>query len=267
MPNTTSATAAANVGLDHVERADAVQPHHGRRRVAHHRAGAAAVRGRDDGGEVADMHLALEHAGRHRGADQRRRDVVEETGKDEDDHQQHEGAEPAFGQQPGQHLRHPAVLEVPRQQCEADQQAEQVGQQHPFVRHVRAETGDAGAGLEAGEHDLVGGDRHQAGQRHLQYVVMEQGDAEQRRRKEDEVHRDAEQSGRGGCAISRLRRGRRKQHAGQRQQTARRGKDLFLRCEASISHSHCFCSRIVAACRPSIPAAWWLCRRGFRRMR
>jgi hypothetical protein len=36
-----------------------------------------------------------------------------------------------------QHFRHAAVLEVARQQGEADQQAEQVDQQHPLVRHVR----------------------------------------------------------------------------------------------------------------------------------
>jgi hypothetical protein len=165
--------ARGDIRLDHVERTDAVQPHHGRRGVADHRAGAAAIRGRDDGGEVADMHLALEHARRHRGADQRSGDIVEEAGQHEDDHQQHEGAHPAFGQQPGQHLRHAAVLEMPGQQRKADQQAQQVGEQHPFVGHVHAESRDAGAGLEPGEHDLVGGDRHQAGQGHLQHVVVE----------------------------------------------------------------------------------------------
>ena len=55
---------------------------------------------------------------------------------------------------------------------------------------------------------------------------MEQGDADQRRRKEEEVHRDAEQSGRGSCAISRLRYGRRKQQTGQRQHTARQRQGI-----------------------------------------
>jgi hypothetical protein len=180
--------------------------------------------------------------------------------KDEDDHQQHEGAQPAFGQQPGQHLRHPAVLEMPRQQGETDQQAEQVGEQHPLVGHVHAEAGEAGAGLEAGEHDLVGGDRHQAGQRHLQYVVVEQGDAEQRRRKEDEIDRDAEQSGRGHrCAIGRLRHGRRKQQTERRQPTARQRQGIVPAMRSFISHSPRFCPRIVAACRPSKPAPRRLC--------
>ena len=38
---------------------------------------------------------------------------------------------------------HVAVLEMVRQQREAEQQAEQVGEDHPLVRHVRAEAGEA----------------------------------------------------------------------------------------------------------------------------
>src|SRR2546430_1809260 len=47
-------------------------------RIASHTAGAAGVRGGDDGRKVADMHLAAEHRARDRAADQRRGDVVEE---------------------------------------------------------------------------------------------------------------------------------------------------------------------------------------------
>jgi hypothetical protein len=80
---------------------------------------------------------------------------------------------------------------MPRQQGETDQQAEQVHEQHPFVRHVGAEAGQADAELEAGEQDLVAGDDGEAGERDLQHVVVEQRHAEQGGREEDEIERDA----------------------------------------------------------------------------
>jgi hypothetical protein len=138
------------------------------------------------------MQAALEDAGGDRAADQRRRDVVEETREDPDDHQQHKRPEPAFGQQPRQHFRHAAVLEMTRQQRKADQQAEQIDQQHPLVRHVRPEAGEAVTGLETGDRDLVQGNHRQTAQRHLQHMVMEQRHAEQRRGEQHEVQRDAE---------------------------------------------------------------------------
>ena len=55
-----------------------------------------------------------------------------------------------------------------------------------------AEAGEAGAGLEAGEGQLVDDDRGEAGERDLERAVMEQRDAEQRQREQDEVDRDAE---------------------------------------------------------------------------
>jgi hypothetical protein len=61
----------------------------------------------------------------------------------------------------------------------------------------------AGAGLETGEHDLVGRDRHQAGQGNLQDVVMEKRDAKQGRGKEDEINRDARYRRRTRTAIRR----------------------------------------------------------------
>ena len=48
-----------DIGLGNLERADAVDPHHGRRGVADDAAGAAGVGRRDDRGEIADMDLAL----------------------------------------------------------------------------------------------------------------------------------------------------------------------------------------------------------------
>ena len=53
----------------------------------------------------------------------------------------------------------------------------------------------AGAGLEAGEDELVDDDGREPGQRDLQRVVVEQRDAEQRQREQDEIDRDAEDRG------------------------------------------------------------------------
>ena len=55
--------------------------------------------------------------------------------------------------------------------------------------------------LEAREGELVDDDGGEAGQRHLQRVVVEQRDAQQRQREQDEIDGDAEEIerlGRGG---------------------------------------------------------------------
>ena len=66
-------------GLEHAERAHAVDPHHGRGGVANHASRAAGIGGRDDGREIADVHLAAEHLLRHGAADQGGGDVVEKA--------------------------------------------------------------------------------------------------------------------------------------------------------------------------------------------
>ncbi len=182
-----------DIGVQHVARIDAVDPHHGGGGVAHHAAGAAGVGGGDDGGEIADMHLVAEDDAGDGAADQRGGDVVEKAGEHEDHRQQHEAAFPVVRQVARKRLRHVAFLEMARQQCEAQQQAEQIDQHHPFVAHVRAEAGDTGAVLEAGEDELVGRDGGQPRERHLQRVVVEQGDAQQRQAEQDEIDGDAEQ--------------------------------------------------------------------------
>ena len=105
------------------------------------------------------MHLGLEQLVRHGAADQRGGDVVEEAGENEDHHQHHEAALPVVGQILGQDDRNMALLEVAREQGKAHQQAEQVGQHHPFVLEVPGQTGHAFAGLEAGEQQFVKRDR------------------------------------------------------------------------------------------------------------
>ena len=107
------------------------------------------------------------------------------------------------------------------QQRKADQQAEQIDEQHPLVRHVQSEAGHAGAGLEAGKQDLVGGDGGQTGQRYLQYMVVEQCDAEQCGGEENEVDGNTHQRRPFGARCGeRQRRGEQGQQARQKMQSA-----------------------------------------------
>ena len=89
-------------------------------------------------------------------------------------HEQHEAALPVVRQEVRQHLGHVAALEMVREQREAEQQAEQVGEDDPLVRQVRREPAEARAGLEPGEAELVDDDGREAGQRDLQRVMVEQ---------------------------------------------------------------------------------------------
>lgn len=90
------------------------------------------------------MDLAPEHHPCNRPTDQRRRDVVEERRQDEDHHQQQERAFPVVGQQSRQPRGDIARLEVLRQQREAEQQSEEIREQHPFTPKVGDQSFDAG---------------------------------------------------------------------------------------------------------------------------
>ena len=58
--------------------------------------------------------------------------------------------------------------------------------------HVQRKAGQANSGLEAGEKEFVEDNSCKARERHLQRLVMEDGDAEQRQREQDEIHGNAE---------------------------------------------------------------------------
>ncbi len=128
--------ARRHVRLEHVERIHAVDPHHGRRRVSHDAARAAGVRGRDDRREIADVDLGAEQGVRHGAADQRRSDVVEKRRQHEHDHEQRETTLPVVRKEARQHCGHARLLEVPRQQRKTEQQAQQVGENHPLAVHM-----------------------------------------------------------------------------------------------------------------------------------
>ena len=142
-----------------------------------------------------------------------------------------EGALPVVGQERRHDVGQLALLEMARQQRKAHQQQEQVGEDHPLVLHVQRETAEARPELEAGEAELVGDDGGEPGQRHLQRVVVEQRDAEQRQREQDEVDGDAEEierlgrwPGRGGQ--------RRSARQKQRHDEKGRGRQRALHAEA-----------------------------------
>ena len=58
---------------------------------------------------------------------------------------------------------------------------------------MQRKSAEAGAELEAGEGELVGDDGGETGERDLQGVPVEEGDAQQRRREEDEIDGNAEE--------------------------------------------------------------------------
>ena len=85
-----------------------------------------------------------------------------------------------------------AFLEVPREQRKPHQQAEQVGEHHPFRAEVTDETGDAEPLVKAGERELVEHDDREASERDFERAVMQQRHAQQRQREQDELERNAE---------------------------------------------------------------------------
>jgi len=176
--------------MQHLERAYARYPHHGRSGIADDAARAAGIGRRNDCGDITEVHFAAEHRRGHGPADHRRCDVVQKTRQHENDQQQAESALPVIGQKIGQQLGGAAVLEVLRQQREPDQQSQQIAQDHPFVPKMRYEPCHPRTGLEAGEPELVQGNGDEPGHCNLQGMPVQQRYAEQGKREKDEIKRD-----------------------------------------------------------------------------
>jgi hypothetical protein len=81
---------------------------------------------------------------------------------------------------------------------EPEQQAEQVGEDYPLVRHVEREAAEPRAGLEAGERELVERDGGKPCQRDLQHVTMKKRDAGERQAEQHEIERHTEHRARRG---------------------------------------------------------------------
>ena len=184
----------SDVGVQDFDGRDAADPHHRRRGIADDASRAARIRGRDDGREVADADAAAKQRVRHGAADQGGGDVVEETGNHEHDREQCERAGPVVGKPGREFLRQAALLEMRGEQREADEQEEQVDEDHRLVREVGRESVDAGPCREAGDQPLVRDDGHEAGGRDRQRPAMEQRDAHERRAEDQELDRKAQRT-------------------------------------------------------------------------
>ena len=137
--------ARGDIRFEHLQRMDAVDPHHGRRGVADDAARAARVGRGDNRREITDVNLVAEHRARDGTADERRRDVVQKAGQHKDHHQQDESALPVVRQELGQSRGDIARLEVLGQQRKPEQQSEQIHEQHPFMAKMRKPAAHAGA--------------------------------------------------------------------------------------------------------------------------
>ena len=129
------------------------------------------------GGQIADVNLSSEHVPRHGAADQGGGDVVEERRQDEHDDEQDQTALPVVRQERRHLVRHPAGLEMSRQQREAGEKQKQIGEDHPFVLQMQRQAGKTRAELEAGEGEFVAGDDRKTRERHIQRVMVEQRDS------------------------------------------------------------------------------------------
>src|SRR6185436_13361546 len=101
--------------------------------------------------------------------------------------QKHEAALPVVGQYARKLQRHVTFLEVLRQQREAEEEEQQVGEDHPLVGHVSHESLEPGPRLEARERELVEEDHREAGECHRQRMAVEEGATEQREAEKDEI--------------------------------------------------------------------------------
>ena len=74
-------------------------------------------------------------------------------------------------------VRHPAGLEMSRQQREAGEKQKQIGEDHPFVLQMQRQAGKTRAELEAGEGEFVARDDRKTRERNIQRVMVEQRDS------------------------------------------------------------------------------------------
>src|SRR4030095_5320131 len=98
--------------MQHVLRADPMNPHHCRCGVAYYAPRPPAVRGGDDRGQIADMHLRPEQPVRHLAAYHGGRYVVDEAPQPAHDHEKPESALPVIREDAGYHRRYAALLEM-----------------------------------------------------------------------------------------------------------------------------------------------------------
>jgi hypothetical protein len=139
------------------------------------------------------MYLALEHVPRHRAADQGSGDIIQEARQHEYNREQSQAATPAVWQICRHCVGDSTLLEVTRQDGEAHQQQEQVGENDPFMVKLQHKAVETRALAEAREQKLVDRNSGKTSQRHFKRLVVKHSDAEQRQAEQNEINRDAKQ--------------------------------------------------------------------------
>ena len=118
------------------------------------------------------MHLAAIYSERGGCSDHCRGNVVQEAGNREHAEQQNERSKPAAGQDAGQCRRNAALFEMTGEYLEANQETEQVYQDHPFMAKVRRQPCKAGPVFKAGEDELEAGNRDESRNGDSQSVLV-----------------------------------------------------------------------------------------------
>lgn len=96
-----------------------------------------------------------------------------------------------------------ALFKMAGKQRKAGEQAEEVGNRHPFMTEESHETGKTGTSLEAGKNDLVQADGKQAGKRNIKRCMMKERHTEQGQAEEDEIDGNAANGWQAARRISR----------------------------------------------------------------
>ena len=173
---TRKATNAGSVAEDR-QRADAVDPHHRRRRVANNAAGAAGVQCCNDRRDIADMDFPLKTCRAMVPPISAAAMLREKRQKDEDDAQ---GGQPPASRLPGRKAGISSgsrlVFEVTREDGEAGEKREKVRRRHPLILDVERKPDEAAAGKKAGGGELVDEDRQQTGKSDGEDVPVKPGD-------------------------------------------------------------------------------------------
>jgi hypothetical protein len=136
---------------------------------------------------------------------------------------------------------------VLRQRRESDQQPEEIRDDHPLLAQVCGEAVQSWTLVESRDHQLPGRDRGEPGERDRERPVMEECDAEQRRREQQEFDSYAGDLGwdPGGARGVRAARGAEREERTQRRKQGRdpRCADLGER----VAASHCRAHRYVSS--------------------
>ena len=159
----------ADKGRRHRQRRNARNPDHGGGGIADHAARAPRIGRRHDRRQEADAHPPAIGMARHHSAHHRARDIVQEDRQHKNQRQQDQPPQPAARQKARNRLRRIGKFELVGQYRKAQQQQEQIGQQHPSMGEMRTHQRSA-----ARPRQLESQDNRKPGQRHPQRLAVRQ---------------------------------------------------------------------------------------------